>query len=78
MQKGGGYSDVRIPDLYVIDKVHNRSPFSLVYLMIHTMRNTGCDTIKKRVFHYPILLTRVFQDFSVDFTGGRRESNGRS
>lgn len=65
--------------MYMIDKIQNWSPFSLVSLMIHVMRNTGFDTTKKRVFFsYPVLLTRVFQAWNINFTGELRESTWRS
>lgn len=40
------------------------------------MRNTGCDTTKTHVFHYPVILSRVFQAFSVDFIGERQKTIG--
>ncbi|KAI5657942.1 hypothetical protein M9H77_26735 [Catharanthus roseus] len=41
IQKGGGTSEVRIVDVYLLDKLFNRSPLSLSSLIIQTMRNTG-------------------------------------
>ncbi|KAI5668604.1 hypothetical protein M9H77_18457 [Catharanthus roseus] len=46
VQKGGGFGEVCIVNIYLIDKLFNRSPLSLSSLIIHTMRNTGCDTTK--------------------------------
>ncbi|KAI5653038.1 hypothetical protein M9H77_30225 [Catharanthus roseus] len=48
VQKGGGFSEVRIVDIYLLDKLFNRSPLSLSSLVMKTMRNTVCDITKKR------------------------------
>ncbi|KAI5650300.1 hypothetical protein M9H77_36305 [Catharanthus roseus] len=44
----GRLSEVCILDIYMLEKLHNKSPFSLSSLIIHTMRNTRFDTTKKR------------------------------
>lgn len=41
------------------------------------MYNTDCDKTKTRVYHYIVILSRIFQAFSVDFRGERREITGR-
>ncbi|KAI5662205.1 hypothetical protein M9H77_21528 [Catharanthus roseus] len=48
VQKGGGFSEVRLVDIYLLDKLFNHSPLSLSSLIIQIMRNTECDTTKKR------------------------------
>ncbi|KAI5676995.1 hypothetical protein M9H77_07945 [Catharanthus roseus] len=52
VQKRSGLSEVRIIDIYFLDKLHNHSPLSLSFLIIQTMRNTGCDTSKRRVIKF--------------------------
>lgn len=53
----------------MIDKLQNQSHVFIV--MIRTMRNTGCDIILTRVFHYLVILSHIFQAFNVDFIGER-------
>lgn len=60
----------------MIDKLHKRSPFVVLSLMIYTMRNTGFDTTLTCVFRYPVILSRVFAAFNVDFTGKRVATTG--
>lgn len=68
-QKGDWQSDIEIVNLYMIEKLQNQSLFSIVSSMIHTICNTDCDTTLTRVFHYPVILSRIFAAFNVDFTG---------
>ncbi|KAI5667974.1 hypothetical protein M9H77_17827 [Catharanthus roseus] len=42
------------------DKDQKILPFSIVSLIIHTMCNTGYDTTCTYVFHYPLILSRIF------------------
>ncbi|KAI5664397.1 hypothetical protein M9H77_23720 [Catharanthus roseus] len=62
-----GQSDVRILEIYMIDKLQKQSPFSVAYL-IHTMRNTGCDTTGTCVFRYPMILSCTGQLQIIKFT----------
>ncbi|KAI5663861.1 hypothetical protein M9H77_23184 [Catharanthus roseus] len=40
------------------------------------MCNTGCDTTKKLVLHYPVILSRVFASCHINFAEERRLSTG--
>ncbi|KAI5668913.1 hypothetical protein M9H77_18766 [Catharanthus roseus] len=75
-QKAGGLSEVHIVDIYLLDKLYNHLPLSLSSLIIQTTRNTGCDTTKKRVFCYPMILSRIFVGCHVNFAGERIISTG--
>ncbi|KAI5664431.1 hypothetical protein M9H77_23754 [Catharanthus roseus] len=68
VQKGSGLSELRIIDIYMLGKLHNRAPFSLPSLIIQTMRNIGwtplkacfllsCDFIKILSFYNVIKFT---------------------
>lgn len=78
VQKRGGKSEVRIPDLYMMEKIQNRSPFFVVSLMIHAMHNTSWDTNKTCMFRYPVTISHIFQVFNVDFIGERQEMTDHS
>ncbi|KAI5681829.1 hypothetical protein M9H77_03057 [Catharanthus roseus] len=63
VQKGGSFSEVHIVDIYLLDKLFNRSPLSLSSLIIQKMRNTGCHITKKRdrsrLLNSQLLITAV-------------------
>ncbi|KAI5673608.1 hypothetical protein M9H77_13972 [Catharanthus roseus] len=46
VKKENGLSEVCIVDMYLLDKLYRKSPLSLSSLIIHMIRNTGCDSTK--------------------------------
>lgn len=60
VQKRGKQSEVCIVVMYMLDKLHNRSPFPT----------------KIRVFRYPVILAKLFVACGVNFVGERKLSTG--
>ncbi|KAI5671358.1 hypothetical protein M9H77_11722 [Catharanthus roseus] len=71
VQKEGGFSEVHIVDIYLLDKLLRKSPLSLSSLIIHMMHNTGeqrLSTGPKQVIQFT-----TFNDYGYQWDKRRKE-----
>ncbi|KAI5657889.1 hypothetical protein M9H77_26682 [Catharanthus roseus] len=67
-------NELRIMDIYLLEKILSSSPVNLPCIIIHSIRDL-VHTKRKRVFSYPSLLTDIFWHFEIDFSGEETSSN---
>ncbi|KAI5681465.1 hypothetical protein M9H77_02693 [Catharanthus roseus] len=61
-------NDLRLINVHIMDKMRSRSPFSLSFVLILFLHDVGCSPMHDRVTGFPLLLSRIFHHFHVDFS----------
>lgn len=71
-------NELRVIDIYIMDKMLSIALFSLAYVIIHYMRDTVTTKKANRIFGYPLLLTDIFCHFSVNLSSEQGENTNAS
>ncbi|KAI5657959.1 hypothetical protein M9H77_26752 [Catharanthus roseus] len=62
-------NDMRMIDVYIMNKMRSFSPFSLSSLLILFLRDVACIPMPDSVIGFPLLLSHIFHNIHVEFSG---------
>ncbi|KAI5662503.1 hypothetical protein M9H77_21826 [Catharanthus roseus] len=71
-------NDLRMIDIYIMNKMKSPSPFSLSSLLILFLCDIACSSMPNKVIGFPLLLSSIFQYFHVDFSSELQETTSVS